>query len=25
MDLMDDNWQPRIWEKFPGAHVWAME
>lgn len=25
MDLMDDNWQPRVWEKFPGAHVWAME
>jgi hypothetical protein len=25
MDMMDDNWQPRIWEKFPGAHVWAME
>lgn len=25
MDMMDDNWQPRVWEKFPGAHVWAME
>ena len=25
MDMMDDNWQPRIWEKFPGAHIWAME
>ena len=25
MDLMDDNWQPRIWLKFPGAHIWAME
>jgi hypothetical protein len=25
MDLMDDQWQPRIWEKFPGAHVWAMD
>ncbi len=25
MDMMDDNWQPRIWPKFPGAHIWAME
>lgn len=25
MDLMNDDWQPRIWEKFPGAHVWALE
>lgn len=25
MDLMDDNWQPRVWQKFPGAHIWAME
>jgi catechol 2,3-dioxygenase-like lactoylglutathione lyase family enzyme len=25
MDMMDDDWQPRIWKKFPGAHVWAME
>ena len=25
MDLMDDDWQPRIWEKFPGAHVWSTD
>lgn len=25
MDMMDDKWQPRIWEKFPGAHIWALD
>jgi hypothetical protein len=25
MDMMDDNWQPRVWEKFPGAHVWSAD
>ena len=25
MDMMDDDWRPRVWQKFPGAHVWAME
>ncbi len=25
MDMMDDDWVPRIWPKFPGAHVWSAE
>jgi catechol 2,3-dioxygenase-like lactoylglutathione lyase family enzyme len=25
MDMMDDEWKPRVWEKFPGAHVWSAE
>jgi len=25
MDVMDDDWQPRIWEKFPGLAHWALE
>jgi catechol 2,3-dioxygenase-like lactoylglutathione lyase family enzyme len=22
MDCLDDNWQPRIWEKHPGESIW---
>jgi catechol 2,3-dioxygenase-like lactoylglutathione lyase family enzyme len=25
MDIMDDEWQPRIWEKFPGLAHWVTE
>ncbi len=25
MDMMDDEWQPRVWEKFPGAHIWSTD
>lgn len=24
MDLMDDDWQPRFWEKFPGFAHWHL-
>src|SRR5215831_2944140 len=25
MDLMDDEWKPRIWEKHPGFAMWLLE
>ena len=25
MDVMDDEWKPRVWEKFPGLAHWVME
>ena len=25
MDMMDDKWEPRVWEKFPGAHIWSAD
>jgi catechol 2,3-dioxygenase-like lactoylglutathione lyase family enzyme len=25
MDLMDDNWEPRVWEKHPGWAHWEMD
>lgn len=25
MDLMDDNWKPRVWDKHPGFAYWMMD
>jgi catechol 2,3-dioxygenase-like lactoylglutathione lyase family enzyme len=25
MDLMDDNWKPRVWDKHPGFAFWMMD
>ncbi len=25
MDCMDDNWEPRIWEKSPGFSLWSID
>jgi catechol 2,3-dioxygenase-like lactoylglutathione lyase family enzyme len=25
MDLMDDDWKPRVWEQHPGFAIWLME
>ncbi len=25
MDLMDDNWKPRVWDKHPGFAYWMIE
>jgi hypothetical protein len=25
MDVMDDNWKPRVWDKHPGFAYWMME
>lgn len=25
MDLMDDNWRPRVWEKHPGWAYWEID
>jgi hypothetical protein len=25
MDRMDDNWEPRVWEKNPGFSLWTVE
>jgi catechol 2,3-dioxygenase-like lactoylglutathione lyase family enzyme len=25
MDVMDDNWQPRTWEKHPGWAYWELD
>lgn len=25
MDLLDDDWKPRVWEKHPGFAYWMME